>query len=520
VGTASTQPALLVGKFSLKGGLAFLAVALFVNSLLALLGTLLWGFFPYWPAFTIATLVALHWRPWGIALAILSPIATSLLFHDAPLGVYIPVDLLQVSLFLFAMHALKIDSRLTALRDKSLFIVAAIAAPSAMGATLAWLLHTLLHRPIEPYLIHTSKWVVENTIPALFPGIWLYQIVGDRYGPDGWERTRSKVSWMQRTGEYLAPWILTVLVVAATLVAVVLQQVGTDKIGAVSAPDYWDRLMVVARDVPSLRWAALALSITILYSLGSAVRHAKESWALMDTIRRHLPNKRVSEMLTRGGPLPTEQRTVTVMFTDIRGFTEISEKFAPADLVVWLNAYFSRMVSICHKYNGSVDKFIGDGLMVVFGLQSEDSGAKEAILCALDMIADVESNLATSGGSTPAIHIGAGLMTGLVTAGELGSPDRKQYTVIGSTVNAAARLEGASKGTPNDCLPLVLSESTARHAGLLVREDLNDLLGRFEVSLKGVSEIRDAYAVKRSRAKHLQDLLTQAKRIGDDSIQS
>lgn len=140
-----------------------------------------------------------------------------------------------------------------------------------------------------------------------------------------------------------------------------------------------------------------------------------------------------------GGPaLGGSRRTLTLLFSDIRGFTSWSEGTEPEVLVADLNRYFTEMVRIVHEEGGIVDKFIGDGMMAVFGLGGEAGASAAAARAALRMeeaLAKLNPTL-----SRP-LRIGVGLHRGAVIAGNIGAPDRLEFTVIGDTVNTAARLE-------------------------------------------------------------------------------
>jgi adenylate cyclase len=146
--------------------------------------------------------------------------------------------------------------------------------------------------------------------------------------------------------------------------------------------------------------------------------------------------------------------TVTILFTDIRGFTAFTEKVCeeqgPEVVVDLLNRYMASMVGIIVKYHGHVNKFIGDGILAVFS--DDDEGAepgdhaRRGVKCAAEMIV-APSNFKT----------GAGLHTGLVVVGNVGSADKMEYTVLGDTVNLASRLESLNKEHKTS---LLMSEST------------------------------------------------------------
>jgi adenylate cyclase len=143
-----------------------------------------------------------------------------------------------------------------------------------------------------------------------------------------------------------------------------------------------------------------------------------------------------------------DNREVTVMFTDIKDFTAFSEKNKPQVVVARLNEYFAAMVQLIHQYDGTVDKFIGDGIMAYWGAPLPQSDhAKRAVACALAM-KDTMAQLAAKWekeGVEPFL-IRAGIQSGEVVAGNIGSRGQKmEYTVIGDTVNQASRLEGTAK---------------------------------------------------------------------------
>ncbi len=143
-----------------------------------------------------------------------------------------------------------------------------------------------------------------------------------------------------------------------------------------------------------------------------------------------------------------EKRNVVVLMCDIRSFTSISEINKPENVVNFLNTYFTRMVEIVKKYGGTVDKFIGDAIMVLFGAPiSYNDNAKRAVEAAIEMYSQLDSiphdQLTFPEGI--GLDIGIGIHYGDVIVGQIGSADKSNYTVIGDTVNLASRLEGLTK---------------------------------------------------------------------------
>lgn len=161
------------------------------------------------------------------------------------------------------------------------------------------------------------------------------------------------------------------------------------------------------------------------------------------------------EMIKLGG----QRLAVTVLFSDIRGFTSYSEGKQPEEIVARLNEYFSRMTAIVFKHNGTLDKFLGDGLMAVFGIPiPTQDHAGNALAAAKEMcVALHEMNAVWVARGEPVFNLGIGLNSGPVLVGNIGSEERMEYTVIGEEVNLASRLESMNKeyGTR-----LILSERT------------------------------------------------------------
>lgn len=154
-----------------------------------------------------------------------------------------------------------------------------------------------------------------------------------------------------------------------------------------------------------------------------------------------------SELLKGDIELGGEEREVTVLFSDVRGFTSLCEGQAPKQILSLLNEYFSAITAVIEANGGVVDKFIGDAVMALFGAPVAQTDATErAIRTAFGMeqaLARVNADFATRG--LPPITIGIGINTGKVVAGNMGSPSRLNYTVIGDGVNLASRLEGLTK---------------------------------------------------------------------------
>ncbi|MDP1673497.1 MAG: GAF domain-containing protein, partial [Burkholderiales bacterium] len=169
---------------------------------------------------------------------------------------------------------------------------------------------------------------------------------------------------------------------------------------------------------------------------------------LRNTMSRYM-SKAVMDELLEGGDaaLGGNNREVSVLFSDIRGFTTMSERLGPRETVAMLNDYFTDMVDIVFAHNGILDKYIGDMIMAVFGsVRASRNDAENAVTVGSRMMLALRELNArrTAAGHEP-IAIGIGISTGSVVAGSIGSPKRLEYTVIGDRVNLAERLQNANK---------------------------------------------------------------------------
>jgi adenylate cyclase len=184
---------------------------------------------------------------------------------------------------------------------------------------------------------------------------------------------------------------------------------------------------------------------------------------------------------------PSLSREVTILFSDIRGFTAMSERYEAIQIVTMLNRYFSKMNEIILKYDGLIDKYMGDAIMVLFGAPEQDiNDAHRAINCAVEMQnAMSEVNNENMAQGLPELYMGIGINTGTVLAGQVGSHLHNEYTVIGDGVNLASRVESHSlRGQ------ILISDYTYQQ----VKD--NVLIGNInEVYVKGKSEMIKLYEI-------------------------
>lgn len=170
-----------------------------------------------------------------------------------------------------------------------------------------------------------------------------------------------------------------------------------------------------------------------------------------------------------------KKSVVTVLFSDIRGFTSMSEKMTAQEVSEFLNEYFSQMEPIITKYNGIINKFIGDAIMAVFGEPIQDDNHPiNAVNCAYEMLNKVEElNKKWQNDGKPNLSIGIGINTGEVFIGNIGSEKRMEYTVIGDTVNLASRLESYNKEFKTK---LLISDSTYQNVkDIFETEEIKDV---------------------------------------------
>lgn len=183
-----------------------------------------------------------------------------------------------------------------------------------------------------------------------------------------------------------------------------------------------------------------------------------------------------------------EARVVTILLADIRGFTHLTERYHAQQIVEMLNTFFTRMNRIIHKYDGIIDKYMGDSIMALFGALSNNSDdAMKAVACAIEMQLAMDTvNLINADNGLPEIFIGIGINTGSVSAGHVGSDLHNEYTVIGANVNLASRIEAHSlRGQ------VLISKSSYE-----IVKDMVQIGHRREVSVKGKTEPVCLYEVK------------------------
>jgi adenylate cyclase len=245
--------------------------------------------------------------------------------------------------------------------------------------------------------------------------------------------------------------------------------------------------------LPLLPLAGGLILLGLIYGGQGYLQEQGERRRLRRTFERYVAPNVVAEILAdpeaaqgmlRGRSLP-----VTVLFSDLKGFTELTRRRSSqgeSELHVrQLNTYLGAMVEVINRHGGTVDKFIGDAVMAVFGSpvgRGKALEAQAALACAQEMLTALQQlNLVWQEQGLEPLASGVGLASGEVMVGQIGSPQRLEFTVIGDTVNRASRVEGLTRALP---APLLLDAGTAALVG-----DAKSLVSVGSHALKGLEVV-------------------------------
>jgi len=234
----------------------------------------------------------------------------------------------------------------------------------------------------------------------------------------------------------------------------------------------WGWWIPVIPPILGLVGSAIVITAYIAHSAGR----------LRKTFGRYLTDEVVANLLEspKGLKIGGENRKITILTSDLRGFTAISERLQPQDVVKILNLYLETMAEVICQYQGTIDEYIGDGILVLFGAPTlRDNDSARAVACAVAMqlaILCVNKKLELLG--FPNLQMGIGINTGEVVVGNIGSEKRCKYTAIGSPVNLTFRIESYTVGGQ-----ILISESTLQEVESIVRIE-----GQKEVKPKGVKQ--------------------------------
>lgn len=225
---------------------------------------------------------------------------------------------------------------------------------------------------------------------------------------------------------------------------------------------------------PALAAAGAATSIT--------AHMAYRAGVIRRTFGRYLSDEIVTTLLENpeGQKLGGDRREITILTSDLRGFTVLSEKLAPETVIKILNFYLGKMSEVILKHGGTIDEFMGDGILVLFGAPNKrEDDATRAIACAIEMqLAMTEVNETIQAWNFPKLEMGIGIHTGEVVVGNIGSEQRTKYGVVGSPVNLTYRIESFTIGGQ-----ILTSEATLKAADPTV-----EIADKQAVYPKGVAE--------------------------------
>jgi adenylate cyclase len=246
--------------------------------------------------------------------------------------------------------------------------------------------------------------------------------------------------------------------------------------------------------------ALLTQASTLLYRTQTTQRQGRMAMTLLG----QNTSKAVADALwenrhdlIQSGKLPGQSLTATMIFTDLQGFSTISEKLSPPDLMNWLNEYLSVVTELIHTHNGIVNKFTGDGVFAVFGVpiprtstQAIAQDAQNAVECSMAFqksLRQLNANWQAQG--LGRVNMRVGICTGEVVVGSLGGKNRMEYGIIGDAVNTASRLESCAKERQLDDCRILVSESTQQYLKQMPTEYWGPM------TLKGKQEMVKVYRV-------------------------
>ena len=247
--------------------------------------------------------------------------------------------------------------------------------------------------------------------------------------------------------------------------------------------------------------------------LAKAFEQNKKMEDISKKIAKYIPPQ-INDALFRGDydtKIETKRKKLTIFFSDIKDFTSVSENLQPEDLTKYLNEYFSEMTSIALEHGGTIDKYIGDAMMIFFGdpnTNGERQDARDCLEMALSMqekMKQLQNKWQNEGFSEP-FQIRIGINTGYCNVGNFGSAQRLTYTIIGGEVNVTQRLEG--NADPNGIL---MSYETFAHT-----QDMVEVEERKKIKMKGINKEVKSFAVKKrklniKKTKNMKKIINKAE---------
>lgn len=313
--------------------------------------------------------------------------------------------------------------------------------------------------------------------------------------------------------------LIAVVMLARSVTRPILDLV--QRVQRIEAGEYDQSVAVIGRDEIS----QLAVSVNTM------ARGLAEKEKVRDLLGKVVSKEIAEELLSKSIQLGGEEKIVTVLFVDIKGFTALCENMAPEKVLTLLNSYLSKITEVIESNNGVVDKYTGDSVMALFGAPiSRGNDAYNAVMTTLRIQEALAAlNHHNSEAGLLGMDVGVGVHTGLVVAGNLGSRNRLNYTVIGDSVNLSARLEGLTRKYQ---VPNIISETTRDSApGFVYRElDFVRVVGRQEpvrlfelIGVEGkvtVAEMHEIKCFERVLAAYRSQQWDQAQDLVDALLQN
>jgi adenylate cyclase len=296
-------------------------------------------------------------------------------------------------------------------------------------------------------------------VSALYPGVEILATALDNL---------KNQRYLRAAPAYFAP-LTSLLLITIQLPMFIRRRLDVFRIGG--ALLILSIALLTAQYFAMTRLYSMALLTPLLFGWGfyfaaAISEYMREKKSREQTVRifNRFLDPRVVDSLVAQGETPQslsgQAREISVLFSDIRGFTTLSEKRSPEEIVSLLNRYFSLQVEIIFRHGGTLDKFIGDAIMAFWGAPQEDPlHAQHAVAAALEMEGSLLQFKTELGEDGKDFDVGIGIHTGKAVVGFLGSEARMDYTAIGDTVNLSSRIEGLTKGVAR----ILVSSDTVAH---------------------------------------------------------
>ena len=229
------------------------------------------------------------------------------------------------------------------------------------------------------------------------------------------------------------------------------------------------------------------------YSMGKEKMKGKKQNKILELFKPYVPKAVTSRILEGKPELPSERSEATIIFIDIKGFTKLVDQLDPEEATEIINNIFEPIVGLIDKYGGSINKFLGDGLMAIFGTPfSHEDDPERAARASLEIMKSIEESGNTKiGNRVKTLKARIGINTGLCISGEIGSELRKEFTVIGDTVNLASRLQENSKSGK-----ILIGEKTFRRI-----KDNFTISPPHKLKVKGKRDLVATYILKSEKKK-------------------